>query len=290
MAIPIINTWKKYYQDPHEGLGSSYERIVLNNKLFDLINEFGIQSVIETPSFGFTGLSGINSLGLAKLGCQVHLEDHCKERLDLIQRTWQTTEKKATFSFNKDYTSLSYSDNSYDLLWNFSALWFVKDLPLFLANATRIAKKAIVLCVPNQSGLGFRIQKAESTKSFSESLIMENINPRRISRIMKSLRWSLREMSYIDCPPWPDIGMNKEEFVQNHLVAFKFMHGAVKSFLPSTPSSRKRITILDYYSGIDPGFAERMMLYYPFEKYLPDWLKQFWAHHLFMLFIPDEKE
>jgi hypothetical protein len=36
MAIPIINNWQKYYPVAHEGLGSSYERIVLNRLLFSL--------------------------------------------------------------------------------------------------------------------------------------------------------------------------------------------------------------------------------------------------------------
>ena len=33
MAVPIINDWVKYYTNPDEGLGSSYERIVLNQLL-----------------------------------------------------------------------------------------------------------------------------------------------------------------------------------------------------------------------------------------------------------------
>lgn len=37
MAIPIINNWRSYFEHGDEGLGSSYERIILNNVLLDVV-------------------------------------------------------------------------------------------------------------------------------------------------------------------------------------------------------------------------------------------------------------
>ncbi len=290
MAIPIIENWRKYFTDPHEGLGSSYERIVLNNKLIDVINEFGIFDILETPSFGFTGVSGINSMGIASLGCSIHLEDHDLERLALTESIWRDSERNATFKFNQDYLNLDYGDNSFDLLWNFSALWFVKDLNQFLAEATRIARKAIIFCVPNQTGLGFIMQKSDSSQTASRQIIIENINPRRITRLMRKIGWELREKSYIDCPPWPDIGMNKNEFLAKYCMLCRLRRKLCP--LPNTPSAggeseSRRISILDYYQGKDRQFAERMMQYYFFEKHLPKPLKKYWAHHIYLLYTPN---
>ncbi|HPW25001.1 MAG TPA: hypothetical protein PLR70_04240, partial [Candidatus Syntrophosphaera thermopropionivorans] len=76
MAIPIINDWEKFFSNPYEGLGSSYERIVLNDLLFQTVNNYNVHNVLESPSFGFTGISGINLLNLADLGLNITLEDN----------------------------------------------------------------------------------------------------------------------------------------------------------------------------------------------------------------------
>ncbi|RLC51413.1 MAG: hypothetical protein DRI23_05110, partial [Candidatus Cloacimonadota bacterium] len=80
MAIPILKTWQNYFSNPDEGLGSSYERIILNNKLNQICSHFKIKSVLEAPSFGFTGLSGINSMDMAKNGLDVAVADNDNNR------------------------------------------------------------------------------------------------------------------------------------------------------------------------------------------------------------------
>ncbi len=57
MAIPIVNIWKNYFSDPDEGLGSSYERVIINHFLNKIVRNFKVESVLEAPCFGFTGLS-----------------------------------------------------------------------------------------------------------------------------------------------------------------------------------------------------------------------------------------
>ncbi|MBT4332585.1 MAG: hypothetical protein HOD64_04840, partial [Candidatus Cloacimonetes bacterium] len=88
MAIPILKNWKRYFTNTDEGLGSSYERIILNNKLNQICKHFDISTVLEAPSFGFTGLSGINSVNLAKDGKQLTLLDNDESRITLIKKIW----------------------------------------------------------------------------------------------------------------------------------------------------------------------------------------------------------
>ncbi len=85
MAIPIINNWESYFHHPDEGMGSSYERVILNDILLEIVKRYQIDSVLESPAFGFTGLSGINLMELARQGIRISLEDHDASRLELIR-------------------------------------------------------------------------------------------------------------------------------------------------------------------------------------------------------------
>lgn len=277
MAIPIFHTWKNYFSDPDEGLGSSYERIVLNKKLQHICQTFQVKNCLEVPTFGFTGISGINSMQLAKNGINVHLVDHDNERLKMIKNIWKQQSLSADFTFVKNYQDLSFEKDQFDLSWNFSALWLISDLNIFLTSLTKFTKKVIFLCVPNRSGLGYLSQKYLSEEKIENFVNEANIIPKKIISIMKELDWKLFSSDYIDCPPWPDIGMSKEDFLQ------KFSIKMNKKTKENDP-----LTILDYYRDKKPDFAEKMLRFYWWEKIAPNFIKFFWAHHRFLLFIPQK--
>ena len=277
MAIPILRLWRNYFDvHPDEGLGSSYERVVLNLKLEAFVERFQVQTVLEAPSFGFTGTSGINSMELARKGCRVTLVDHDRERIQKIQRVWEEVNLPIQTVLTRHYTALPFADRSFDFSWNFAAIWFVKDLHDFLNELTRITRKAIAVFVPNRMGMGFLMQKYLGREELKKYLNEQSIKPAVLKRVMKQLEWHLVESGYIDCPPWPDIGMPKERFLQ------RLGLGRLVSQENSRP--HRPLTILDYYRGVQPDFPERMMRYYWFEKYSPRWIKRFWSHHRYFLF------
>ena len=278
MAIPILKNWERYFTNTDEGLGSSYERIILNNKLESICKHFNISTILEAPSFGFTGLSGINSMNLAKDGKLITLVDNDKNRIELIEETWKEIKLPIKIEFSNNFISLPFADGSFDLSWNFSALWFVDDLSGFLKELTRVTSQAILLCVPNRSGLGYISQKILGIKELKKHLKEENILPRKIKREMRDKGWMLIDSNYIDCPPWPDIGMPKEKFLKIFGLSWLIKE---KEHTP--------MTIKDYYSGKDPDFPKKMMSHYWFEKKAPKLLKTFWAHHKYFLFIPKNK-
>jgi len=215
MAIPIYKMWKRYFdEDPHEGLGSSYERIVLNQKLELFVQKFQITTVLEAPSFGFTGISGINSMGLARIGCQVTLVDHDQERLKKIENIWEKVHLPLQAIYVEQYNSLPFANNSFDFSWNFAAIWFVEDLWGFLSELSRVSRKVIAIFVPNRLGLGYVIQKLSSKHELESYFHEEHIIPKNIKKLMTKLGWRLVEEDFIDCPPWPDIGMPKEKFLE----------------------------------------------------------------------------
>ena len=279
MAIPILNNWKTYFTNFDEGLGSSYERIVLNKKLAILHKHFQISKVLETPSFGFTGLSGINSVFLAQQKIDITLMDNNKSRIELMHKIWNELSLPIDIVYSSDFRKLPFKDNVFDLSWNFSALWFVENLSDFLAELCRVTSKAIMICVPNRSGLGFIFQKIQGKKKLKTQLKEENIIPKNFISELRKLGWILINKEFIDCPPWPDIGMPKEKFLK----IFGF-HNFIKKKV-HTP-----ISIMDYYSGKKPQFPEEMMKYYWFEKNTPKFIKYFWAHHKYFLFMPNKKK
>ena len=280
MAIPILKTWSQYFiNNPNEGLGSSYERIVLNNKLEQVVKKYNCKSLLEVPIFGFTGITGINSMGMAKFGLTVDLVDNHKERLSMVKSVWQKVGLLANFHYQENFIKLNFSDNSFDFSWNFSAIWFVENLQSFLSELTRVTKKIIIICIPNRQGIGFLSQKYISGSDLRKHLIENNIIPRNIIKAMKNLNWQLVERNYIDVPPWPDIGMEKEKFL-------KLFH---LDFLVKKDKKKEPLCIINYYNNKQPDFAEQMMKHFWFEKHSPNFIKLFWAHHRYMIFTPKNK-
>ena len=275
MAIPILKFWQKYFNDSDEGLGSTYERFIINEVLFKAVFHYRIKSVLETPSFGFTGLSGINSMGLALSGIDVTITDSDKTRLNLIKQTWENFNVKALFDNVNNYNKLPYDNKSFDMSWNFSALWFVPDLHLFLNELSRVTKKIILIIVPNRSGLGYLHQKYTGHDDLKKILNEENIKPKNFIPILESNGWKLMHDALIDCPLWPDIGMSKEELLNLYF----------SPFIKTIKKNKNPITILDYYSDKDKNIKDKVMKFDYFERYAPEIFKRIWAHHHYYLFL-----
>ncbi len=277
MAIPIIHDWERYFRDPHEGLGSSYERIILNDLLLKTAKAYHIESALEVPAFGFTGLSGINLAALGKEGIAISLEDHDERRLAYIRELWQNELKiPLKTMLNSSYRQLCYPDASFDLGFNFSALWFVQDLPAFISEFCRVCRKAILICVPNRDGIGYKMQIKDYSPEAYPELKPQHIMPAAVTTLMRRNGWQLRSQGYIDCPPWPDIGMDKERFLGKLL----------KREAPQPKPATAPVSILPYYRDEDPTFARRMRRYALVERTAPNAFKKYWAHHYHLLFTP----
>jgi hypothetical protein len=276
MAIPILHSWPRYFTDPDEGLGSSYERIILNDLLHRVCAHYPVQNLLEAPSFGFTGLSGINSMHLAKQGKEVTLVDHDAQRVASIEALWRSLPLPLSAHRLDDYSSLPFADDQFDLSWNFSALWFTCDLEAFLAELSRVTNRVILLCVPNRSGLGYISQALLGHEELKRELNEDHIKPQVFVPIMKKLGWKLMHWNYIDCPPWPDIGMPKEKFLKIF---------GLQWILPSQENNQP-LSIMNYYRDEQPAFPEEMRQHAWFERRAPGFMKHFWAHHRYYLFEP----
>ena len=64
--------WKRWMTDYNEGLGLVYERFVLNDLLERLRRRYNVANVLEAPIYGMAGVSGINSVELARSRLRRH--------------------------------------------------------------------------------------------------------------------------------------------------------------------------------------------------------------------------
>jgi len=282
MAIPILQFWEKYYTNPDEGLGSTYERFIINEVLFKTVKHFKIKKVLEAPSFGFTGMSGINSMGLVQKNCEISLIDHDQNRINYIKNTWNSMNMSLDIRFCDDYLNLPFEDKSFEMSWNFSALWFTPDLKLFLKELDRLSSKVILLMVPNQTGIGYLQQKYTGKDDLKKYLNEDCIKIPNIKNIMNQMGWKLLSHELIDCPLWPDIGMSKEDFLKKFHLDF-----LIKK--PKVRINNNPLTILDYYSGAKPEMINDMKKYEFFERNAPNTFKKIWSHHQYLLFVKNEK-
>ncbi len=266
--------WEQYFLNYDEGLGTTYERFILHRYFFSVWKRFNIRSVLEVPSFGMTGISGINSLWWAKNAVPVTIVDNNRQRLQCISEVWKQMGLELSQIYSEDYSVMPFESKSFDLVWNFASLWFVRDFPTFLKEITRIARKAVFICVPNRSGLGYLARRIFGRES-SSAIFEENIIPSKIIHTMDRLHWKIEEQGFFDIPPWPDIAMKKEDMLR--LIGM----GKMADHLAASDDSG--ICILDYFSGSNINL-EKEVLKYDFLENLPSFLSAFWAHHRYFLF------
>ena len=269
-TITISHCWEDYFLKHDEGLGTTYERFILHNYFSELKNRYKIQTVLEAPSFGMTGVSGINSLWWASQGAKVTIVDQSTPRLAAIDKVWQETGLSAKFVCQApDSAELPFADGSFDLAWNFAALWHVKDGEKYLSELSRVAKKALFVCVPNKQNICWVLRPHNS-----EDYELKHINTEWILSCLTPRGWRLVETGFFDVPPWPDIAMKKENMLK--------MVGLGRLVEPKQHSNSKGLCILNYFNGRSPAM-EKDIMKYGFLENSPNWLKKRWAHHRFLV-------
>lgn len=267
----ITENWRQYFLNPDEGFGTIYERFVLHRYFARLKARYDIHSVLEAPSFGMTGISGINSLWWALTGTKVTIIDQCHERLQAIRNVWKATGFEAHLVCQSPTSALlPFGDRSFDMSWNFAALWHVKDGETYLKELCRVTRTALFLCVPNQLGVCWGLRPREAA-----GLHLENIGTDWIISILSTNNWKLVEEGFFDTPPFPDIAMKKEDFLRR--MGFRWIAKRIES------GAGKKASILDYFSGRSPAM-ERQAMKLDFLEQSPAWFKKLWAHHRFLLF------
>jgi SAM-dependent methyltransferase len=276
----ILNQSQTANPNPYdEGLGTVYERFMLN-RLFDkLLDSYSIREVLEVPFYGMTGLTGINSVHFANRGCRVTLVDTKRERIAEAGEMWSVlgSEKNCQIHCCPDLSNLPFSDGQFELAWNFAALWHTDAPRALLSEMARVSSNLILIVVPNKKQVGYLLRKYVLDRDFFNKVDESWAGLDRVQSVLSSLHLSLVERGVVDVPPWPDTCMPVGEILA------KFRPGKSGPNLKS--GKRWNWDIVQYYLGADERLKERVeKLSFIENMPMPLQLKRLWAHHEYVLF------
>lgn len=276
--LSVMNTWPSYFNNMDEGLGTTYERFILHRYFKQIKEDYKVNTLLEVPSFGMTGVSGINSLWWAQNGVRPTVVDSDQVRIDKALEVWRSIPLEAGFVRCKDFSTLPFETGEFDMSWNFASLWFVADLTAFLSELARVTRKVIFICVPNRNGIGYRLRDWMNRDDL-DGMYRDNIRPGRFIKELKVLNWQLHKSGYLDIPPWPDIAMKKEDML--NAVGLGFLTKPERQKIDARQTGRT--CIVDYFNGSNPQL-EKNILRYSFLEKAPFPVKQLWGHHRYFIF------
>jgi hypothetical protein len=281
--LSILDTWPEYFETMDEGMGTTYERFILHRYFREIKDAYQINSVLEAPGFGMTGVSGINSLWWAKEGVAPIVVDTNEQRIAKSKQVWDGIPLPVKFQFIEDFNQLPFDNKAFDFSWNFASLWFVNNLGLFLTELERVTRKVIFICVPNRSGIGYRL-RSFFNKEKIDNFYPDNIKSSKIVSTLTKSDWRLMRSGYLDIPPWPDIAMKKEDMLKKAGLGFLIKKKK------NLPAELERTCIVDYFKDVRPEL-ENQILKYAFLEKAPFPIKQLWGHHRYFIFVnshPDD--
>lgn len=272
-------TWQRYLTEYDEGLGLVYERFVLNGYLERLRVRNGIRTVLEAPLYGMAGVSGINSVVLAQAGCEVTLVDDNPERAEGVRRIWDELGLDAAVLEIEasEWGSLPFDDSSFDVAWNWAALWYLPDAEALLHELARVSGDLVFVAMPNRRQLGYLLRKRMLEPDFFETVDERWVSMGRIRRVLEDEGLTIIERGVMDVPPWPDTVMPASEVLRRLGLRSQ---GLEERF---SGESWKWSTMA-YYLGEEPELYDRVMRYAWLDRVRLPWrLKALWAHHRYLL-------
>jgi SAM-dependent methyltransferase len=276
--------WKRYLTDYNEGLGLVYERFVLNDFLLALQEEHGIDSVLEAPLFGMAGVSGINSVALAQAGARVTLVDDHAERLIAVKRIWGELGLSAEFINHTHWEQLPFAEGTFDLAWNWAALWHLPDEPAdLLRELIRVSRRVVFVAMPNRVQVGYLLRKYLLERDFVNHVDEGWADISRVRGILEDAGLRIVDQGVLDVPPWPDTVMPASEVLQRL---------GIKSKKLETQFSGDswQWSTMAYYLGQQPDLYDRVMRYAWLDRAPIPWrIKAVWAHHRYVVGVKGDR-
>jgi hypothetical protein len=277
--------WKHYLSDYNEGLGLVYERFVLNDFLRDLQDQYAVESVLEAPIFGMAGVSGINSVALARAGAQVTLVDDHARRLAAVKGIWEELDLAARFVHHTDWPHLPFPDGSFDLAWNWAALWHLSDGTPGTANRpaallqelARVSARLVFVAMPNRVQVGYLLRKYILERDFVDYVDEGWADISRVRRVLEDAGVRIVHQGVLDVPPWPDTVMPASQVLERLGIRSQKLQDRFRG-------DSWEWSTMAYYLGQQPDLYDRVMRYAWLERAPIPWqIKAVWAHHRFLV-------
>jgi len=264
-------------EEYNEGLGVVYERLVLNDYLHNLMERYHIEEVLEAPIYGMAGVIGINSVPLAQRDCRVTLVDTDAQRLKGVERVWQELGLPCKLVYLPNLTSLPFPDGSFELAWNWAALWYLDDVPALLGELARVSRSLLFLAMPNRWQMGYWLRKHILDKEFFTRVDERWVDIERVKSALREAGVEIIEEGVLDIPPWPDTVMPAVEVIRRLGINSKRLEERFTG-------QGWRWSSMDYYLGRKPNLMEEVRRHTWLERLPLPWrLKLLWAHHRYLL-------
>ncbi len=212
------------------GLGTSYERVAVARLLAALADRYTINKVLEGPTDGITGISGLNSVPLAQRGASVDLVLGDPEEVALAERAWQALGLRDRVVIRAAHgDSLGVEPRSHDFVWNFNSLPQVASADALLDEMCEASSRFVMVFVSNTWNYGFPIHRLHH-KVAGEEWSHGNIsvmNTRAVASKLADRGFKVVERMLVDVPWWPDIDSPIEEVAATFLPFLKkFVSGS----------------------------------------------------------------
>jgi len=270
-------TWERYLTDYNEGLGVVYERMVLNDYLKLLCQRYPIEQVVEAPIYGMAGVTGINSVALARNGCQVVLVDDNHRRLQAVKGIWRELGLPARFVHSPAMRALPFPSDSFDLAWQWAGLWYLWSAEALLQELCRVSRRLVFVAMPNPHQPGYLLRKYIVERDFFEHVDERWTNIDLVKNVITGQGYRVVEQGVLDVPPWPDTVMPVADLLERLGIRSKRLQARFRG-------DSWHWSTMDYYLGRQPHLREQVMQYAWLEhSRLPTWIKGLWAHHRYVL-------
>ena len=202
------------------GLGTSYERLAVARLLARLAERYPIETVLEGPTDGITGISGLNSIPLAQRGAHVELHLAEQDEVELAERAWSNLGLSDRVRIvRSEGFSLGAEQRAFDLVWNFNALPQVPAPEDLLDEMCEASRRFVLVFVSNTWNYGFpvhRLHHVAAGEPWSHGDISV-MNTRAIARALSERGFDVVERLLVDTPWWPDIDSPIEEVAATFL-------------------------------------------------------------------------
>jgi SAM-dependent methyltransferase len=214
---------------------------------------------------------------LAQRGCAVTLVDDHAERLQGIERIWGELNLRATFVHHTDFARLPFDDNSFDLTWEWAALWYLPNAEALLKELVRISRKLVFVAMPNRVQIGYLMRKYLLERDFVNYVDETWANIQRIKQVLRDAHVTFIDEGVLDVPPWPDTVMPVAQVLQRLGIRSKKLDAQFTG-------AGWNWSTMDYYLGRRPELKAQIDRYTFLERAPIPWqLKAIWAHHRYVL-------
>ena len=262
-------------RDMDEGIGTVYERILIDEYLRQLQVARDIHTVLENPADGVTGVPGVMSLEFARNEGTVALTNPVQAMLDSARQVWEQREMIDRVKLvHCEVDATPFEDNSFDLVWNYCMFERFADPSTLVSEMKRISRRYVMIMTQNYYNFGTPFHKLyhaisgmEWDHGYESQMTMAAI---RRALLDQGLR--IEEESEIDIPPWMDTWDMP-------------LRGALKQILASVGKKWEwKIDSEKRSSGNRHASSSKIVQFLrEIELTLPQWFRRSQAHHLFIL-------